>query len=201
MTKIKLCGLFRPEDVLTANKLYPDYVGFVFAPKSHRYVTEDVAARLRRLLRRDIAAVGVFVNAPPEDVARLLSLGTIDLAQLHGKEDAAYIRRLRTLSSAPVIQAFRIGSREDALAAAESPADYILFDSGEGGTGQAFDWSVLQNISRPYFLAGGLTADTVPSAIRAYAPYAVDVSSGIETNGTKDPAKMEAFVRAVRKTP
>lgn len=201
MTKIKLCGLKRPQDIQAANELLPAYIGFVFAPKSRRYVHPDRAEELRRMLNPGILPVGVFVNETPETVAALLDRGIIDIAQLHGKEDAAYIRRLRQLTKKPLIQAFRVETPADVAAAQASPADYVLLDSGTGGTGTCFDWSLLQTIQRPYFLAGGLTPENVGGAVAALHPYAVDVSSGIETDGAKDKEKMTQFVRAVRGVP
>lgn len=201
MTKIKLCGLKRPQDIQAANELLPAYIGFVFAPKSRRYVHPDRAEELRRMLNPGITPVGVFVNETPETVAALLDRGIIDIAQLHGKEDAAYIRRLRQLTKKPLIQAFRIDTPADVAAAQASTADYVLLDSGAGGTGTSFDWSLLQNIQRPYFLAGGLTPENVGGAVATLHPYAVDVSSGIETDGAKDKEKMTQFVRAVRGVP
>lgn len=201
MTKIKLCGLKRPQDIQAVNELLPAYIGFVFAPKSRRYVHPDRAEELRRMLNPGIIPVGVFVNETPEAVAALLDRGIIDIAQLHGSEDAAYIRRLRQLTQKPLIQAFRVETPADVAAAQASPADYVLLDSGAGGTGTSFDWSLLKNIQRPYFLAGGLTPENVGGAVTTLHPYAVDVSSGIETDGTKDKEKMTQFVRAVHGVP
>lgn len=198
MTKIKLCGLSRPQDIQAANGLLPDYIGFVFAPKSRRYVTPKQAAQLRGLLDPGITAVGVFVNEAPKAVAELLDRGVIDIAQLHGTEDEEYISALRALTDRPLIKAFRIDSEQDILAAQNSTADYILLDSGDGGTGTRFDWSLIRRLERPYFLAGGLRVDNVGDAVAALDPYAVDVSSGIETGGVKDTNKMIEFVHAVR---
>lgn len=198
MTKIKLCGLSRSCDVMAANELKPEYIGFVFASKSKRSVTPEKAADLKRLLHPNIQAVGVFVNAPPETIARLVNSGTIDMVQLHGEEDESYIKQLQQLADAPMIKAFRVKSSIDIEAANHCTADYVLLDSG-AGTGTAFDWKLLQDMKRPYFLAGGLGADNVELAMKLLHPFAVDVSSGIETNGVKDPAKMAAFVAAVRK--
>lgn len=197
MTKIKLCGLTRPEDIAAANALEPDFVGFVFAPKSRRCVTAEQARALRSQLAPSIQAVGVFVDKAPEQVAALLEEGIIDLAQLHGREDENYLERLRALTEKPIIQAFPIKTPNDLERAQSSSADYILLDSG-AGTGTTFDWGLLTSVRRPYFLAGGLGPDNVAQAIRTLHPWGVDVSSGIETDGKKDPAKMEAFVRAVR---
>lgn len=199
MTKIKLCGLSRLCDIEVANELKPDYIGFVFAPKSRRYVTPQKASELKKSLDSAIKAVGVFVNEKSETVAELLNSGIIDIAQLHGSEDENYIEQLRQLTKKPIIKAFRIDSRRDIDKAQGSSADFILLDSGNGGTGTAFDWQLIQNISRPYFLAGGLDNDNISSAINILKPYAVDVSSGIETDGLKDKKKMAAFVLAARK--
>ncbi|MCQ2451924.1 MAG: phosphoribosylanthranilate isomerase [Oscillospiraceae bacterium] len=187
MIKIKLCGLSRPEDILQANSLHPACIGFVFAKKSKRYVSPEKAAELKALLHPSILAVGVFVNEEPETVAELLNDGILDLAQLHGSEDDSYIRRLRQLTTRPILQAFRIDSPRDVLRANTSIADLVLLDSGGGGTGTAFDWQLLQGIQRPYFLAGGLNPDNIGSALACLQPYGVDVSSGIETDGLKDP--------------
>lgn len=198
-TKIKLCGLSRPCDIQWANELQPDYIGFVFAPQSRRYVSPEKAAELKSLLNPGIRAVGVFVNSQPEAAAELLNRGILDIAQLHGAEDEAWISRLRALTDRPVWQAFRMDTAADAQRAEKSSADLILADSGAGGTGTVFDWSLLKKITRPFILAGGLGPDNVGEAIKALAPYGVDVSSGIETNGVKDKQKMAAFAAAVRK--
>lgn len=199
MTKIKLCGLSRPCDIEAANRLQPEYIGFVFAPKSRRYVNAEKAVELKKLLHPAIKAVGVFVRENPETVAGLLRNGTIDIAQLHGGESEDYIKQLRMLTGKPLIKAFRIDTEQDVEASNRSSADYVLLDSGQGGTGTVFDWNLLEKIDRPYFLAGGLNADNVRGAIDILNPYAVDVSSGIETDGYKDIQKMEAFVHAVMK--
>lgn len=199
MTKIKLCGLSRAADIDAANALRPDYIGFVFAEKSSRFVSCERAAALKKRLDPGILAVGVFVNAPVQDVAALLCGGVIDLAQLHGHEDETYIERLRALTEKPLIRAFRIETAADVRRAAESSADYILLDAG-AGDGRTFSWTLAQDVHRPYFLAGGLTPENAANAAALLHPYALDVSSGIETDGVKDPEKMRAFVRAVRRT-
>jgi phosphoribosylanthranilate isomerase len=198
MTKIKLCGLSRPQDIETANQLKPDYIGFIFAPKSRRYVPPERAAQLRALLDPKISAVGVFVHETLETVADLLSRGIIDIAQLHGGEDEDYIAALRARTDKPLIQAFRVDTQEDVQRAQRSSADFVLLDAGTGGTGTCFDWSLIQSLERPYFLAGGLGPENVADAVKTLRPFAVDVSSGIETDGVKDPEKMKDFVRAVR---
>jgi phosphoribosylanthranilate isomerase len=199
--KIKICGLFREEDIDYANEAMPDYVGFVFAP-SRRQLTPARASALRARLRDGITPVGVFVDAPVESIAALYKEGIIALAQLHGHEDAAYIAALKRLCPAPVIKAARITAGDDARRALlMDAADFFLFDNGAGGTGQAFDWNLLPELTarlqKPYFLAGGLSGDNIAAAL-ALRPFAVDVSSGAETNGVKDRSKMLELVQRVR---
>ena len=196
MTKVKLCGMMSPEDIEAANLLQTDYVGFVFARQSPRCITEAQAGYFRSILSPEICAVGVFVDEKPERVAFLLERGIIDLAQLHGTEDEEYMACLRRLTGRPLIRAFRIHSPEDLKAAAASTADHVLLDSG-AGSGSVFDWSLLHAFPRPYFLAGGLSPDNVADAVRTLHPYAVDVSSGIETDRKKDHEKMRQFIRQV----
>ena len=197
MTKMKFCGLTGESDIDAANELRPEYVGFVFAPKSKRYVTPERAAELKRQLAAGIKAVGVFVNDDLYHVAELLNRGIIDIAQLHGSEDEEYIGHLRQLTGKPIIRAYRIKTAEDIAEAEKCTADHVLLDSG-AGTGEVFDWKLIKNMKRPYFLAGGLSPDNVENAVEQLSPYAVDVSSGIETDGVKDKAKMAAFAAVVR---
>ncbi|MGN1195792.1 MAG: phosphoribosylanthranilate isomerase [Acutalibacteraceae bacterium] len=199
MTKIKLCGLTQESDIEFANELNPEYVGFVFYEKSRRYIDAEKARQLKKLLSPEIKAVGVFVNESAENIAKLLNGGVIDIAQLHGSEDETCIKKLRSLCDKPIIKAFRIEARQDIIKAEKSSADFVLLDSGKGGTGTVFDWTLIKGIGRPYFLAGGLNSDNVSEAIKDLSPYAVDVSSGIETNGMKDKVKAASFVAEVRK--
>ena len=197
MTRIKMCGLRRMEDIGAVNGLNPEYIGFVFFPGSKRYVTPETAKELRAGLAPGIRAVGVFVDEEPETVARLLEDGTVDIAQLHGHEDEAYLAGLRKLTDKPLIRAFRIRSAEDARQAEASTADEILLDAG-AGDGKTFEWELAVGVGRPYFLAGGLTPENAGEAVARLHPFALDVSSGIETDGWKDPEKMRAFMRAVK---
>lgn len=198
MTKIKLCGLFRPCDIETVNLLKPEYIGFVFVPGSKRYISFQRAAELKSLLAPGIKAVGVFTDEAPETVAELLKDQIIDMAQLHGNESGTYLNQLRSLTEKPLIKEFRIRSCLDIRAASVCDADYVLLDSG-AGTGTVFNWDLIKKLHRPYFLAGGLSPENVSSALKTLHPYAVDVSSGVETDGQKDKIKMTAFVQAVRK--
>ena len=204
MTKIKLCGLRRAEDIEAAKLLKPEYIGFVFYRKSKRYISPEEAHILKSILdsgtsRSDTnlpdhtEVVGVFVNENPKTVADLLEKGIIDIAQLHGDEDEEYIKSLRKLTDRPLIKAFKIKTKEDLKRAEVSSADMILLDAGMGD-GVSFDWDLLKSFNRPYFLAGGLVPENVGDAVTSLHPYGVDVSSGIETDGFKDPEKMRKFV-------
>ncbi len=187
------------------NRLRPDYVGFVFWPKSKRAVTPEEAARIRKMLSPEIRTVGVFVDEAPEKIAAWIQKGIISVAQLHGHETEKDIRALREqlrrngAREGEIWQAFVLTSREQLRAAADSSADFLLLDAGRG-EGGSFDWGWLRDFSRPYFLAGGLTEDNVGRAVESIRPYGVDVSSAIETDGVKDFRKMAAFVQAVRQT-
>lgn len=198
MTKIKFCGLTREADIVCANELCPEYIGFVFARASRRYIAPEKAAALKKKLDARILAAGVFVDEEPGTVAGLLNNAAIDIAQLHGGENREYIRRLRSLTDKPLIQAFRIDSPEDVKRAMDSAADFILLDAQGGGSGSVFDWGLVRDIGRKFFLAGGLDAGNAAKAIEELRPYALDVSSGIETDGYKDRNKMREFVSVVR---
>ena len=192
MTKIKFCGLKTLDDVYVANELSPEFVGFVFAPKSKRHVTPAQVEKFRGTLSEKICAVGVFVNENFQTVAELLNAGIIDIAQLHGGEDADYISRLRALTTKPLIKAVRFDAIKN------SDADFLLIDAG-AGDGKVFDWTLIKNFRQKYFLAGGLTPENVGDAIKLLKPFAVDVSSGIETDGKKDLKKMATFAEVVRR--
>ncbi|MCR5594167.1 MAG: phosphoribosylanthranilate isomerase [Saccharofermentans sp.] len=198
MTKIKFCGLTRACDIEAANELKPDYIGFVFWSRSKRYVTRRKALELKKLLDPSIAAVGVFVDEDIDVVKAYLNDGIIDIAQLHGHEDEEYIRSVKEDTGRKVIKAFKITSYEKLAEANKSCADYVLLDAGMGD-GVTFDWSVVKNSEREYFLAGGLHPGNVAEAVKMLHPFAVDVSSGIETEGMKDKVKMVSFADAVRK--
>jgi phosphoribosylanthranilate isomerase len=215
--KIKICGLTRVEDIEAVNVSRPDYIGFVFARRSRRFVTCDQAAVLRARLDDGITAVGVFSDADTDEVIALVERGVIDMVQLHGGEDASYVRRLRALlhdtarTDVQVIKALSAdffhhndpsnGKGLWPLMSGDSEdcPDYLLIDNGAGGTGKTFDWSALRGlrVSPPFFLAGGIDEGNI-SAATDMEPYAVDVSSGAETDGVKDAAKIARLVRAVR---
>ncbi|MBQ1472942.1 MAG: phosphoribosylanthranilate isomerase [Lachnospiraceae bacterium] len=193
--KIKICGLQRMEDVDMVNTLHPDYVGFIINyPKSHRSKTPQEVENLANKIATDIQKVGVFVDEPIETPVQLVQKGIIDMVQLHGKEDEAYIQRLREQCDCIIMKAFLIRNREDIASAAQCSADYVLLDAGRG-SGETFDWShIPKDFPKPYFLAGGISAENIDAAYEATGAYALDVSSGVETDGYKDAKKMEAIL-------
>ena len=196
MTKVKVCGLTRGQDIDAVNAVQPDYIGFVFAP-SRRQVTPQQARVLKKRLLPGILSVGVFVDAAPADIAALAEDGTIDLVQLHGDEDAEYIHRLRARTNAPLIKAVRTGRTSDMLAAQALGCQYLLLDSG-GGSGQTFDWAAIPRLDVPFFLAGGIGTHNAMAAAWAVQPFALDASSALESGGVKDREKIAEFVTLVK---
>lgn len=199
MTKIKICGLRTLEDIRAVNEAKPDFCGFIVEfPKSFRSVDEATLRVLTRELDPEIVPVGVFVNAPLELPKRLLEEKVIRMAQLHGTEKEDYVRALSKSTGKPIIKAFSIRRKEDIREALISSANYILLDQGNGGTGKTFDWSLIPDISRPFFLAGGLGLYNLDAAIDRIHPWAVDLSSSLETERKKDRQKMIEAVQLVR---
>lgn len=197
MTKIKLCGIQRYEDIDVVNELLPDYIGFVFAKKSKRFISYDMAKALKKRLDKRVKAVGVFVNESIENIIYLVRNDIIDLIQLHGDEDSDYISKLKKYVNIPVIKAFRIKCKDDINALYKEGSDFILLDAG-AGEGKTLDESILKDFKGDYFLAGGLSPDNISEKINTLHPFGVDVSSGIETDGKKDADKMRKFVKLVR---
>jgi phosphoribosylanthranilate isomerase len=191
--------MWREVDIEGVNAARPDYVGFVIDfPKSKRSLTRERVAQLSSQVDDRIVRVGVFVDEPQEFVAELFDAGTIDVAQLHGHEDEEYIARLRAISDVRIWQAFQVRDAAATERARASSADMVVVDAGQG-TGHVFDWSLVQGLDRDFILAGGLGPDNVAAAIEQVRPWGVDMSSGIETDGVKDPEKMRAAVAAARK--
>ena len=204
MVKVKICGIKNLQDVQAVNKHKPDFAGFVFYPLSKRYVSLIVARRLKAALNRHIKTVGVFVNAPVEEIAAAAELGIIDLVQLHGDEGNTYIAELKKICKLPIIKAVRVQDESDIKRADYYDCDYLLFDtysqSAYGGTGRQFNTQLLKGVKihKPYFIAGGLNADNVRRALKGLKPFAADVSGGVETDGGKDAAKIKAFIKQVK---
>lgn len=203
MGKIKICGLRRREDIAFANELKPDYIGFVFA-ESKRKVTEEEAFTLRELLHPSIPAAGVFVDQSTDFIVRLVNRGIIQMVQLHGRESKQEIMELREQIQCPVIKAVRIPhsaqpaeAKEAILLAAELPADYLLLDGG-AGDGRTFAWErIPTHVPKPYFLAGGISAENAKEALLRTDAFALDASSSVETDGKKDYDKMRELIRRV----
>lgn len=194
MKKIKICGLKRREDIEYVNKYQPDYIGFVFAGKK-RKLTYDQVVDLKKYLTSSIQVVGVFVNEDISFVEKLVKEHVIDLVKLHGQEDQKYIQALKEKVDVSIIKAIQI-KNEDSFNE-HYDVDYYLYDHGTGGTGESFDWSMLKEVDKPVFLAGGINLLNVDDALKKNV-YALDVSSGVETDGFKDEKKIKKIVRRVR---
>lgn len=202
--KIKFCGIRRPEDIAFLNEFRPDYAGFVFAGQKRR-VSPKTAASLAEKLNHEIGKVGVFVNEPPESIARTAHLAGLNVVQLHGDETACEVEALRKLlPGIEIWKAVRVRDRESIPAALGLGADLLLLDSFSkdeyGGTGKTADFSLIReaNLKEPFFLAGGLNSDNLENSVRELSPYGVDISSGIETDGVKDRRKIEQIMRILR---
>ena len=206
MVKLKICGMRRAEDIEMANSYKPDYIGFVFA-ESPRKVSYEQAKELSDLLSEDIVPVGVFVNEHMKLIVDLFKDGIIEMAQLHGDEDEKYIRNLKDKSieetgkQIPVINAIEIKDGADyddeLLKWRDSASDYFILDSGKG-SGKTFDWSLIDKESEFFensiFLAGGLNSENLALAIEEFNPFAVDLSSSVETDGFKDEKKIKEII-------
>jgi len=199
MSKIKICGLFRPEDISYVNQAKPDYIGFILNfPKSRRNLTKSQAISLKRDLNSDILSVGVFVNARLDMIQEYVNEKIIDIVQLHGSEDEKYLYDLRKLlPTTEIWKAFQIRSAVDISNAEKSTANAIVLDNGYG-TGTSFDWTLISSFEKPMILAGGLTPENIPEAIHLFHPWAIDISSGVEQDGIKDYEKIVAAVSATK---
>ena len=192
MTKVKICGLSTVEAVETAVLAGADYIGFVFAA-SKRQVSLEQAQELAKRVTGKTKIVGVFVSPSLEDLEQAIAQVPLDIVQIHGTFDEALIPKI----SVPVIRAIQLSDQE---AQVSSQADYLLFDAPVAGSGQTFDWDLLkdQKIQQDFFIAGGLTVDNVHQARETFQPYALDVSSGVETDGRKDIEKIKAFIKGAK---
>lgn len=198
MVKIKICGLRRLEDIEMVNKYKPDYIGFVFAD-SKRKVSHELAAKMKNNLSPDIVSVGVFVDAPQSEILKLYENGIIEIAQLHGRENEDYINNLKENSNEKlkIIKAIEMSEDEDLSKYDDSPADYLLLDSGKG-SGKTFDWRLIRNdLKKEFFLAGGINSQNVKEAIEEFNPYAIDLSSSLETDGYKDENKIKKIMEVI----
>ena len=197
MTKFKICGLMKPEDICYVNEAKPNYIGFILSPGFRRSISRELAAEMKKNLSEDILATGVFVD---EEIPFILSFaedGIIDQIQLHGSETDEYISELKKKTELPVIKAFKAGTvTEEELKT--NPADMYIIDSGKG-TGKTFDWSLVPRIYKPWLLAGGITAENAEDAIRRLKATGLDLSSSVETDGYKDREKIIEITNIVRK--
>ena len=194
MTKVKICGLRRADDIAGAVKAGADMVGMVLSAGFRRSVTMDEAREMARLVPEGVVKVGVFVDEDPEAVSYAVKTLGLDAVQLHGSEDDEYVSRIKGAVGVPVTKSFVVKDMRDIEAARRSPADLVLLDGG-AGSGTGFDRSLASGLGRDFILAGGLDPGNVAQAVAETHPFAVDVSSGVETGGAKDLAKMAAFVR------
>ncbi|MSQ04921.1 MAG: phosphoribosylanthranilate isomerase [Nitrosomonadaceae bacterium] len=200
--KVKICGITRPEDAVTAASLGADAVGFIFWKKSKRYISPTIAREIIRALPAFLTVVGVYVDPDQEWVRETIAVAGLNLLQFHGNEPPIFCEQF----SLPYIKATRVKSGVDLLqySARYSSAKGLLLDAYvenmPGGTGHVFDWNLIpHNLPLPLILSGGLHAGNVATAIRQVNPWAVDVSSGVETiYGTKDTQKISAFMIGVR---
>ncbi|MBR3173837.1 MAG: phosphoribosylanthranilate isomerase [Eubacterium sp.] len=205
MTKIKICGLKRKEDIEYVNELKPSFIGFVFAD-SKRKVDKVTAKELKSLLNDDIMSVGVFVDKDIDFVVELVKDKVIDIIQLHGNEDENYISSLKEKldDETKIIKAVKVKSSEDILKARELDIDYLLLDTyaenTAGGSGKEFDKTLIPADMDDYFLAGGLNETNLEKTIATYHPFAVDLSSGVETDGVKDRDKIRRVIDIVKNT-
>ena len=194
---VKVCGLRTADDAEAVNEAGPDMAGFVFYGPSRRCIDRELAIELRRILNPSIATVGVFVDEDPRVIAGLVEDRIISVVQLHGSEDGMYIHGLRAMTHAPIVKTFIARRPEDMEEANLSPADMVMLDAGKG-SGKGFDWDLAQAMRRPFILSGGLTPENVGTAIARVSPAGVDVSSGVESGGAKDRAKVLSFVESAR---
>ena len=198
MVKIKICGIKRLEDIEIVNRYKPDYIGFVFAD-SKRKVSHDLAKELRNNLDSDIIPVGVFVDSPQDEILKLFDEEIIEIAQLHGSESEQFILDLKkkTNGELKIINAIEMTQEVDLLEYNDSNSDYLLLDSGKG-SGKTFDWSLIRkDIKKEFFLAGGLNSENVTQAIDEFNPYAIDLSSSLETDGFKDENKIKEIMEVI----
>lgn len=200
-TRVKICGITRAQDAVEAIQQGADAIGLVFYPHSPRYVAPEQAAEIVKKIPAFVSVVGLFVNAQPEEIQRILATVPLDILQFHGDETPSQCRQF----SKPYMKAVRVKSDTNLVQCAADYADAkaLLLDAFAegvpGGTGQVFDWKLIpQNLGLPVVLAGGLNAENITQAILAVKPYAVDVSGGVEASkGIKDAAKVAAFMQGV----
>ena len=200
--KVKMCGMKRVEDIAYANEVRPDAIGYIFFPKSKRYVTSKQAKSLDQNLNQTILSVGVFVNETIKNVVEIAKEVPLDVIQLHGDEDLDYIKDLKTKIEIPIWKAVRVKETKDIKEAEQLPVDRLLLDTFTeekdmyGGTGKVMNYDLIpkEGISKPFFIAGGLHNKNIKEITEKVHPYGIDISSGIETDGYKDLIKMKEIM-------
>ncbi len=196
--KVKICGIKRPVDIIAINQFCPDYIGFIFAP-SKRRISLDDAISLSSDLDKSIQTVGVFVNETLDKV--IAASKVVNIIQLHGDEDETYIKHLKSIVDNQIIKVVRVHNTDQIITADKTAADYLLLDTfsniSYGGIGKVFDYNLIPSVSHSFFLAGGINIDNISIALNTCA-FALDISSGAETNGVKDPQKIGDIITKIR---
>lgn len=201
--RVKICGICSERDAAFVNESKPDFAGFVFVKGSRRFVTAETAKKLREIISVDIKTVGVFVNAPQEEILLLEAQKVIDLIQLHGDETVSYVESLKQKTKLPIIKAIRVKDEKEVVQSDLYPCDFLLFDTYRkgtyGGTGECFSWDMVpKKLQHPFFLAGGISIENLEEALLTNC-YGIDVSGGAETEGKKDIKKMKQIVQFVKR--
>ncbi len=195
-TKIKICGLRREEDIAIVNEYKPDFIGFVFA-ESKRKIDFDQAISFKKNLNKDILVVGVFVDVNIQDIIYLIENKVIDIVQLHGNENENYIANLKEFDeNIKIIKAILVKNKDDIKKWEDSQADYILLDNGKG-TGKTFNWDLIGDIKKPFFMAGGINSENIDEALK-FNPFGIDLSSGAEENGFKSSKKIAKIMKSLK---
>jgi phosphoribosylanthranilate isomerase len=205
MSKIKICGMQCRNDIEIVNEFLPDFAGFIMSTedKFRRQISADKAFKLSQMLDQNIKAVGVFVDEPMEFIEDICNHDIVEVVQLHGNENREYILELRKRIPNPIIKAVHVSSMAQIVEMEKLPCNYLLLDTAYkdkvGGGGVKFNWDLIPpKVSKPFFLAGGLSADNVQEAIKTVNPYCVDLSSSVETDGYKDREKVKEVIKKVR---
>ena len=201
---LKICGNRRVQDVQYLNQYKPDYAGFILSGGFGRSIVMGTFYELKSYLDNNIQTVGVFVNEPLDEIIRCAYHEELNVIQLHGEEDKAYIQALREVFQGEIWKAVRVRTAEDIANADKLPVDRLVLDSfsaiSQGGTGTLAPWDIIANNrpTKPFFLAGGISAENVIDAIKAVNPFGVDVSSSVETDKCKDPEKIRVLTETIR---
>lgn len=199
--KIKICGLQSLEDISYINEFMVDFAGFIFYPKSKRFITIKQSELMKNKLNSNIKTVGVFVDEDLKNLEQIIKTGVLDFVQLHGNENNQYINYVKETLKIPVIKAFKADCNLK-FNIDNTNADFVLIDSFNknsfGGTGNSFDWKIIPKTNKKIFLAGGLNSENVLSAMHFVNPYCLDINSGVEINGRKDRKKISDIIKIIK---